>query len=192
MKTDFWRQGAAAILAAGLLATATVAQEGATGEVKIEGETPPAATATAAPKPAAKPIKPAITDRDPFVNLVRSGVVVGGSAPRSRAPQATRGATVRPAATVAAGPSRAGAANPAAPQEPEVIVPAPEVTITGIVKSRNGNQAIINSGANSHIVQAGQKIGDYRVAAITDTAVTFTNSGKSFKVPIENEFGLGK
>lgn len=194
MKTDFWRQGAAAILAAGLLATATVAQEGATGEVQIEGETPPAATApaTAAVKPAAKPVKPAITDRDPFVNLVKSGVVSGGSVTRVRPARPAAGATVRPASSVAASSVRGAAAAPQAPAEPEVIVPAPEVTITGIVKSRHGNQAIISAGANSHIVEPGQKIGDYRVSAITDTAVTFTNSGKSFKIPMENEFGLGK
>ncbi len=190
MNNVFWRQRAAAILAAGLLTVAAVAQEGASGEVKIEGEKPPAATATEAAKPAAKPVKPTITNRDPFVNQVNAGTVSSGSTSRIR-PAQSAGATVKPAAAAARGKS-AGAVAAAAAAEPEVIVPAPEVTITGIVKSRGGHQAIINSGSNSHIVSAGQKIGDYRVAAITDTAVTFTNSGKSFKVPIESQFGLKK
>lgn len=192
MNNVFWRHRAAAILAAGLLTVAAVAQEGASGEVKIEGEKPPAAPATAVVKPAAKPVKPTITNRDPFVNLVNAGTVSAGSTSRVRAAQSS-GATVRPAASVVrANPGAVAAAAAAVEPEPEVIVPAPEVTITGIVKSRGGHQAIINSGSNSHIVSAGQKIGDYRVAAITDTAVTFTNSGKSFKIPIESQFGLKK
>lgn len=191
MNNVFWRKRAAAILAAGLLTVAAVAQEGASGEVKIEGEKPPAATATEAPKAVVKPVKPTITSRDPFVNMVNAGTVSAGSTSRVREAQSA-GASVRPAASVARANTGAVAAAVAAEAEPEVVVPAPEVTITGIVKSRGAHQAIINSGSNSHIVSAGQKIGDYRVASITDTAVTFTNSGKSFKIPIESQFGLKK
>ena len=187
MRKDFWRQGAAAILAAGLQASAVVAQEGASGEVKIEGEKPPAAAGEAA-KPAAKSIKPSITDRDPFVNQVNAGVVNPGAITRVRS--VTTGATVRPPAGGAA--ARGNAAKGAAKNAPaeevveEVIVPAPEVTITGIVKSGGGHIAIVNSGTQSYMVSAGQKLGDYRVASITDTAVTFTHTGKAFKVPIES------
>lgn len=194
MKKDFWRQSAVAMLAVGLLAASSGAQEGATGEVKIEGETPPAATATAAVKPAAKPVKPTITDRDPFVNHVNAGVVSSGSVRRVRNDRAS-GNTVKPAAAApkaAAATAAKGAAAGTEEEVPEVIVPAPEVTITGIVKSRGGNQAIVSTGSSSYIVATGQKLGDYRVAAITDTAVTFTHTGKSFKIPIESEFGLKK
>lgn len=190
MKTQFWRRGATAILAAGLLAIAAVAQTGeASGEVKIEGAKPPK-TATVQAKPSAKSAKPSITDRDPFVNSVDSGVVIPGSIqarPRvSTAP--ARGATVRPATPVGkarvAAPQSAPAVQQPAVVEPVIIVPAPEVTITGIIKSAGSRQAIVNSGTSSYIVTPGQKLGSYRVASITDTAVTFTHTGKSFKIPI--------
>lgn len=188
MKTEFWRQSAAAIIATGLLAVAAVAQTGeATGEVKIEGDKPPAATSTASVKSPAKQAKPTITERDPFVNLVEVGAVSTGSALRPRS-QTAGGASVRPAANPIV---KAGAVAAAEPVE-EVIVPAPEVTITGIVKFSGGHQAIVNSGTSSYIVKAGQKLGDYRVSSITDTAVTFTHTGKSFKIPIESDFGLKK
>jgi hypothetical protein len=196
MKVEFWRNSAAAILAAGLLAVAAVAQTGeASGEVKIEGDKPPAATTSVQAKPAARPAKPVITDRDPFVNQVESGVVVGGAVPSGvvRSARATGASTVRPAAAPVGKPMGAGkkAAAEAEP-EPEVIIPAPEVTVTGIIKSSGSHQAIVSSSTGSYIVSPGQKLGDYRVSAITDTAVTFTHTGKSFKIPIESDFGLKK
>ncbi len=188
MKKEFWRNSTVAILAAGLLAVAAVAQTGeASGKVKIEGEKTPAAKAQV--KPAGKPAKPTIQDRDPFVNQVSGGVVNSSAVVRRRS--SSTGASVRPA-TPASRTARAKAVGPEASPTPEVVVPAPEVTITGIVKSRGAHQAIVNSGTSSYIVVPGQKLGDYRVAAITDTAVTFTHSGKSFKIPIESDFGLKK
>jgi hypothetical protein len=190
MKTDIWRQGAAAILAAGLLTIAAVAQTGeASGEVKIEGEKPPAAAA-AGTKPTAKPVKPTITDRDPFVNQVNAGTVSPDAVGRVRR-TTSEGPAVRPPANRAAsnGPSKGpgGKGTAAAEEEvPEVIVPAPEVTITGIVRSGSGRVAIVNSGTSSYMVVPGQKLGDYRVSTITDTAVTFTHTGKAFKVPIDS------
>lgn len=188
MRKEFWRNSTVAIIAAGLLAVAAVAQTGeASGQVKIEGENTPAATAQV--KPAAKPAKPVIQDRDPFVNQVTGGVVNSSAVVRQR--RSATGASVRPASS-ASRSSAARAATPNAEATPEVVVPAPEVTITGIVKSRGAHQAIVNSGTSSYIVVPGQKLGDYRVAAITDTAVTFTHSGKSFKIPIDSDFGLKK
>ena len=186
MRKEFVRNSTVAILAAGLLAVAAIAQTGeASGQVKIEGGSAPAAKAQV--KPAAKPAKPVIQDRDPFVNQVSGGVVNSSAVVRRRS--SSTGASVRPASAA----SRSASAKAAvAEPTPEVVVPAPEVTITGIVKSRGAHQAIVNSGTSSYIVVAGQKLGDYRVAAITDTAVTFTHSGKSFKIPIESDFGLKK
>lgn len=198
MRTDFWRQGAAALAAACLLTIAAVAQEGeASGEVNIEGDKPPAAAAAGEEKkPSGKPVKPTITERDPFVNQVSAGVVTPGAVTSRRTVASSSGATVKPAAAAAsrsatgATKGTKGAAAPA--EEPvEVVVPAPEVTITGIVKSGGGHIAIVNSGNTSYMVVPGQKLGDYRVSAITDTAVTFTHTGKNFKVPIES-FGTQK
>ena len=190
MKTDIWRQGAAAILAAGLLAIAAVAQTGeASGEIKIEGEKPPAAAAGET-KPTAKPVKPTITDRDPFVNQVNAGTVRSDAVGRVRRTSSDGPAVRAPARAVGGNnaPVKAGAKGAAVAEEevPEVIVPAPEVTITGIVRSGSGRVAIVNSGSSSYMVVPGQKLGDYRVSAITDTAVTFTHTGKAFKVPIDS------
>lgn len=197
MKNEFWRRGIVAILTAGLLAIGAVAQEGeATGEVKIEGDAPPAATATAEVKPATKVAKPMITNRDPFVNQLLTGEVTSGFTPRVRstrertATAAPAGRSVRPAAsarTISPGANVAAAA-PEAPPAP--VIPAPEVTIAGIVKAGGSRQAIVNAGASSYIVSEGQKLADYRVSSITDTAVTFTYMGKSFKIPIDSPFGL--
>jgi hypothetical protein len=193
MRKNFWRQSAAAILAAGLLALAAVAQEGATGEVKIEGEKPAATSASGSTKPAAKPVKPAIHDRDPFVNQVSAGVVNAGAIGRVRQVERASGASVKPSSVAASTTAKAGTAAkgkgaPAAEEEEveEIIIPEPEVTITGIVKSGGGHIAIVNSGTQSYMVTKGQKLGDYKVSAITDTAVTFTHTGKHFKVPIDS------
>ena len=188
MRKEFWRNSTVAILAAGLLAVAAVAQTGeASGNVKIESGKAPAAQAQVK---AAKPAKPIISDRDPFVNQVSGGYTTSSSVSSRRS---SSGSSVRPANAASRTASAKAAANaPSAQATPEVEVPAPEVTITGIVKSRGTHQAIVNSGASSYIVVSGQKLGDYRVASITDTAVTFTLSGKNFKVPMESEFGPKK
>lgn len=191
MSTKFWQSGIAAVVTAGLLAVSAIGQTGeASGEVKIEGNKPAAAAQKApAATPAPQPIQPTITDRDPFVNMTNSGSVRSSSSPSRRigssAKAAGKSASVKPA--------KGQAANKADDKtEVEVIVPAPEVTITGIVKTGKGHQAIVQSSSGSYIVSPGQKLGDYRVASITDTAVTFTNTGKKFKILIDSPFGLGK
>lgn len=186
MKTKFWRSGAATIIAAGLLSVAAIGQTGgAAGEVKIEGNKAPAAVkAPAAPaKPAAPPT---ITDRDPFINQVDGGTVRGSTIRRtgsSKIGAAKAGSSVKS--------NKGAAAKGKDDAKEEVIVPAPEVTITGIVKSGGSHQAIVTSASGSYIISAGQKLGDYRVASITDTAVVFTNTGKSFKILIDSPFGIG-
>ncbi len=196
MKNEFWRRGIAAILTAGLLAIGAAAQEGeATGEVKIEGDVPPAATATAEVKPAVKVAKPMITNRDPFVNQLLTGEVTSGFTPRVRSRERTAAApaerSVRPAASARSITPGANVAAVAPEPIPEpVIIPAPDVTISGIVKAGGTRQAIVNAGSSSYIVSEGQKLADYRVSSITDTAVTFTYMGKSFKIPIDSQFGL--
>lgn len=189
MKADYWRQGVATILAAGLLAVGAVAQEGAEGEVNITDSAP---TETAQPETAseapAKPIKPQIVERDPFVNQLLTGNVIPtstGSRPQTRnikpvTKSADRGATV------------AAAAPPAAAGEEvaeEVEIPAPEVTVTGIVSSGSGNQAIIKTNVGMKVINVGQKLGDYKVSSIGDTYVVFSYGGeKTFKVPLDSEF----
>ena len=74
-------------------------------------------------------------------------------------------------------------------EEDEVDIPAPEVTISGIVRSGSGNQAIISTANGTRVITTGQKLGDYRVAAIGDKSVSFSyGGGKIFKVPMDSEF----
>ena len=65
-----------------------------------------------------------------------------------------------------------------------IVVPAPDVTVSGIVASAGQRQAIINTGSRSVIVTAGQQVADYRVKAIDAQSVTFEPHGKSFKIPL--------
>lgn len=184
MKAEHWRLGVATIMTAGLLAVGASAQNSAEGEVNIKDKTPAAASETEAAKPAAKPVKPQIVDRDPFVNQVITGTV------------RTTTATVRPrpkagtaAVSAAKGATASGAVNKAEEVE-EIEIPAPEVTVNGIVSSGSGRQAIISTSNGTRMITTGMKLGDYRVATIGPNYVTFSYNGeKNFKVPLENEFG---
>ncbi|MFA5508944.1 MAG: hypothetical protein WC314_28065 [Vulcanimicrobiota bacterium] len=190
MKADYWRQGVAAILAAGLLAVGAVAQEGAEGEVNITEGAPTETAQPAEAEPAAqpKPIKPQIVDRDPFVNQLLTGNVTSTST-------GTRSVTrnIKPVAKNAqSGSTVASAAGTAAAGEEaaeEVEIPAPEVSVTGIVSSGTGKQAIIKTNVGMRVINVGQKLGDYRVAAIGTDHVVFNYGGeKNFKVPLDSEF----
>lgn len=67
-------------------------------------------------------------------------------------------------------------------------VPAPEVTITGIVESATGRQAIVNAGDVSQIVSVGQRLADYQVTAISARSVTFQYANSSFEIDLASEF----
>lgn len=68
-----------------------------------------------------------------------------------------------------------------------LVVPAPDVTVSGIVASSGQRQAIINTSNGSRIVTVGQRLADYRVKAIGSDSVTFEAQGKSFKIPLGQE-----
>lgn len=185
MKAEYWRRGVATVLAAGLLAVGAVAQDGAEGEVNIK-DSAPAETSESEPEAVKedKPIKPQIVDRDPFVNQLLTGNVVAGSAP-------SRARNIKPAPKPATSGSTVAAAKPdeTVLTEPEVEVPAPDVSVTGVVTSGSGNQAIIKTNVGMKVISVGQKLGDYRVASIGSNYVVFAyGTGKTFKVPINSEF----
>jgi hypothetical protein len=190
MKADYWRRGVATVLAAGLLAVGAVAQDGAEGEVNIT-DTTPAETSESAPQAEeaeAKPIKPQIVDRDPFVNQLLTGNVISGDI-ATRAP--VRNIKPRPEAKPAAAAGSVASADPITNPEDteEVEIPAPEVSVTGIVSSGSGNQAIIKTNVGMKVINVGQKLGDYKVSAIGENYVVFSYGGeKTFKVPIDAEF----
>jgi hypothetical protein len=192
MKADYWRRGVATILAAGLLAVGAVAQDGAEGEVNITDTTPTETSESEQPEAAAdssKPIKPQIVERDPFVNQLLTGNVIPGDSAPSRAP--VRTIEKRPTKAADSGSTVASAA-PVGEEdgEEEVEIPAPEVSVTGIVTSGSGgNQAIIKTNVGMKVINVGQKLGDYKVSTIGEDYVVFSYGGeKTFKVPIDAEF----
>lgn len=190
MKSNFWRQGVVALLTAGLLATAAIAQEGAEGEVNIE-EAPAATTSEVKPAtpPPAPRVKPQIVDRDPFVNQLVTGVVLSDTAPSRRPAPSVRPATNASGSTASAQPTVTKTASGTEIEDEEVEIPAPEVTVNGIVTSGHGRQAIISTSVGTRMITPGQKLGDYRVSNIGPDYVTFNYGGeKEFKVPLESEF----
>lgn len=194
MKADYWRKGVATVLTAGLLATGAVAQDGAEGEVNIQDSAPATTSTAAETKPAARPIKPQIVERDPFVNQLLTGNIstsTSGTRSPTRNVRTSKPAsnTIKPAGTTAS--AAPGAAPGAVGDEaPEPEIPAPEVTVNGIVSSGSGRQAIISTGNNiTRVISPGMKLGDYRVSTIGPNYVTFNYGGKKdFKVVIENQF----
>lgn len=115
--------------------------------------------------------------RDPFINL-------------NLQPQNRKG--TRPGTTVDNNGPSVGLDNAEPPVEDPgtdvVEVNPPDVTITGIVNSVQGRQAIVKAGDFSQIVVVGQKLADYKVTAITDTGVTFSYANASFEVALASEF----
>lgn len=183
MKAEHWRLGVATIMTAGLLAAGASAQNSAEGEVNIKDKTPAAASESEAAKPAGKPVKPQIVDRDPFVNQVITGTVRSTTA-------AVRPKPKSGTAAVAAAKGATGGAAGKVEEVEEIEIPAPEVTVNGIVSSGSGRQAIISTSNGTRMITTGMKLGDYRVATIGPNYVTFSYNGeKNFKVQLENEFG---
>ena len=187
MHTSNWRLGLAAVLATGLLAAGASAQEGASGDVDIKEKSPAATQSGETVTSETKMVKPTIVDRDPFINQMTSNRIVTPDRPNSG---------VRPIKTISPGnndkePNGRPGADPVDPTvavvEPEV--PAPEVTVTGIVSSGSGSQAIISTSAGTRMVSSGQKLGDYRVSSIGPNYVSFSyGQTKVFKVPLASEF----
>lgn len=73
-------------------------------------------------------------------------------------------------------------------KQPQVIVPAPEVKVQGILLSGKGNRAIVVGPNTTFIVKQGDKLGDYKVASITNKQVVFAFKDKKFPIKLESEF----
>ena len=187
MHTSNWRMGLAAVLATGLLAAGASAQEGASGDVDIKEKSPAVTQSGETATSESKMVKPTIVDRDPFINQMTSNRILTPDRPNS---------LVRPIKKISPGnndtePKARPGADPiddtVAVVEPEI--PAPDVTVTGIVSSGSGSQAIISTSAGTRMVSSGQKLGDYRVSSIGPNYVSFSyGQTKVFKVPLASEF----
>lgn len=66
----------------------------------------------------------------------------------------------------------------------------PDVSITGIIKTKTGNKAIINVKGKSRIVSTGQKLGEWKVSPIGNRTVILTSKNKIAKIVLPSETAL--
>lgn len=119
------------------------------------------------------PSKKASPNRDPFVNLTGVDTPVGKPLPSSKPPRTTQ------PAPRAQRPSQAPALG---------VLPPPTANVQGIIQSATGNRALLTTSTRTYLVKAGDKVGDYTVAAISSKNVTFSYKGSTVKLPMKSEF----
>ena len=187
MHTSYWRMGLAAVLATGLLATGASAQEGASGDVNIKEKSPAVTQSGSTANNDTVMVKPTIVERDPFINQMTNNRFSTPTRP-NLPPRSVK--TISPGNNDKEPLARPGADpidDTVAVEQP--VIPAPEVTVTGIVSSGSGSQAIISTSNGTRMVTSGQKLGDYRVSSIGPNYVSFSyGQTKVFKVPLASEF----
>ena len=150
--------------------------QGAKETVVIKEEAAPAKKPVEKlPTPGSAP-KPKVS-RDPFVP--------GGGPPEAAAAPVNKMEAPPPAS--AARDTNAPAVHSDQPAQPQIV--APEVSVKGILLSGKGNRAIVVGPNTTFIVKQGDKLGDYKVAAITQKTVTFSFKDKKFPIKIDDEFG---
>jgi hypothetical protein len=156
-------------------------------KAKAGAEAAPAAGAEAAPK--IQVPKQAVTNRDPFVYQLGEQVQVKRKKVVAAPPPRKPGEAA--ASKDAAGAAAAAKGGKAKDAAPVVEVAPPAVTVTGIINGPQ-NRAILTSPNQSYIVKVGDKLGDYKVSAISAKAVSFKYKDKTFKVVMEDEFTAAK
>lgn len=177
MHTAHFRRGIVTALTTALLVAGASAQDGAQQDVNIKAQTQ-TPTVQAAPT-SQKMVKPVLVDRDPFINQLQSNQLIRKPSPDRPNPKVDR----LPGLQTSQGSQTAESEAVAA------VVPAPDVKVNGIVTSGQERQAIISTSMGTRLISKGQKLGDYRVAAIGTNYVSFSYGGeKIFKVPMETEF----
>ena len=183
MQTSPWKLGLAAILTTGIMVAGATAQEGASSDVTIKDKAPAVTATDKAPPDDARPVKPTIVERDPFVNQIFASKVTPRNIVRPNPKPLNPGnSSVEPQGRPDADPI---ATQTEVPEE----VPAPEVTVSGIVTSPSGSLAIILTSVGTRMISAGEKLGDYRVSSIGTDHVAFRYGDyKVFKVPMASEF----
>lgn len=203
MKADYVRQGVATFLAVGFLTVGALSQDGAQGDVNIKDEAATKAPTTASVKPSPKSPRPAVVDRDPFINLLTGGL--SSSSARSRPLKSAGGDDGDIEGADADADADGASADDSGDfgddegldieEIPEVIeevieIPEPNVVVKGIVSSGSGRQAILLADSGTFVVTPGQVLGDFRVSSIGVDYVTLyaPEGAHSFKIPLENPF----
>ena len=125
--------------------------------------------------------KPALVDRDPFVNQIDSPVSVSRPVHLEKA----KGPFTNPHQTL----------TPQSTPEPQVAADVATVEIdtsglqvTGIIGLGQDRKAILSDGTDTKIIQVGQKLSDFRVASIGEDFVLLSRAGQEFRVPLDSEF----
>ncbi|MCD4786037.1 MAG: hypothetical protein K8T10_19630 [Candidatus Eremiobacteraeota bacterium] len=63
----------------------------------------------------------------------------------------------------------------------------PGVSITGIIKTKTGNKAIINMKGKSKIITTGQKLGIWKVSSVGNRTVILTSKNQVAKIVLPSE-----
>jgi len=66
----------------------------------------------------------------------------------------------------------------------------PHVSITGIIKTKSGNRAILNIRGKSKIVGVGQKLDEWKVSSIGNRTVILTSGKKTAKIVLPSDTAL--
>jgi len=116
--------------------------------------------------------------RDPFINPLQASVVP--TEPQVSAP-------VSEAGTAGAAVPMTGASFGALKKPKAPVMPTPDVTVTGLVRSGSGYRAILTGPDGSLIVATGQKVGPFQIASISPKGVVLTWKGQKVTLPLERE-----
>jgi len=194
------RRGSAALALAGTLTLcAACGGGGGTGEPETtDSSTPPAVsgevqvteeevaqqpeTPEVAPTPErrAPEVRSVGRVRDPFINPLEASVVP--VEPQAGAAVPAVGSTEAGAAAPVMGSSLGALKKPKAP-----VMPTPEVSVTGLVRSGTGYRAILTGPDGSLIVGTGQKVGPFQIASISPKGVVLAWKGQKLTLPLERE-----
>jgi hypothetical protein len=152
------------------------------GEVQVTEEEmaqqPETPEATPTPERRAPEVRAVGRVRDPFINPLQASVVP--VEPQASAPAMAAGGAS------AAGPTSAGSF--AALKKPKApVMPTPDVTVTGLVRSGSGYRAILTGPDGSLIVATGQKVGPFQIGSISPKGVVLTWKGQKVTLPLERE-----
>lgn len=150
--------------------------------------TPPVAKLQTLPQPAVR--RPAVKDPMPSAERLQLRLRQAPVAPTPRRNPFVFGARERERERVV---SSGGSSRPA-PSSPQVealpqsaVISGPAYTLAGIGASGDVRTAVLSDGITVHLVKVGDSIGGYRVATITETAITVTDAaGASHTLRLKN------
>ena len=165
MHNKFWRHTFLGLTATALLLTTAHAQKTPTSET-------------------IPMTKPALVDRDPFVNQISSPLLVSRQTHlgKHQGPFTNPHQALTPQPT----PEPQVAADIAAVEPVEIDTSG--LQVTGIIGLGQDRKAILSDGTDTKIIQVGQKLSDFRVASIGDDFVLLSRAGQEFRVPLDSEF----